>query len=74
LGEFEEGRAEEIALVRRVTPEELSLRGVQSGIGEVSIADIIHHVAYHDLVHIAQAARLAAGPLEPLRGAMRVFR
>jgi hypothetical protein len=47
---------------------------VHSGVGEISIADVIHHVAYHDLIHIAQAARLASAPLEPLRGAMRPFR
>jgi len=43
-------------------------------VGDLAIADIIHHVAYHDLVHVAQAARLAGEPLEQLRGAMRVFR
>jgi hypothetical protein len=72
--EFAKGRAEAVALVERVTPEQLTWRGVHSSVGEISIADVIHHVAYHDLVHIAQAAKLAYGPLEPLRGAMRVFR
>jgi hypothetical protein len=74
LREFEEGRTEAVALVRSVTPEQLRWRGVHTGVGDLSIADIIHHVAYHDLVHIAQAARLAHAPLEPLRGAMRAFR
>ena len=74
LREFEEGRAECIELLRTVTPDQLTLRGVHSGIGELSIADVIHHTAYHDLVHIAQAAQLAQAPLEPLRGAMRRFR
>jgi hypothetical protein len=31
-------------------------------------------VAYHDLVHVAQAAQLTQAPLEGLRGAMRRFR
>ncbi|HEY8172924.1 MAG TPA: DinB family protein [Dehalococcoidia bacterium] len=74
LREFEDGRAEAVALLKRIPPEQLQWRGVHSGVGEISIADIIHHVAYHDLVHVAQAARLAYAPLEPLRGAMRVFR
>jgi hypothetical protein len=74
LREFDEGRAEAVALLRSVTPEQLRWRGIHTGVGEISVADIIHHVAYHDLVHIAQAARLAHAPLEPLRGAMRAFR
>jgi hypothetical protein len=74
LREFEEGRAPAVAMLVGITPEQLQRRGVHSGVGELTIADIIHHVAYHDLVHVAQAARLAAAPLEPLRGAMRVFR
>jgi hypothetical protein len=72
--EFDAGRHEAVALLRTVTPEQLAWRGVHSGVGEISIADVIHHVAYHDLIHIAQAARLASAPLEPLRGAMRPFR
>jgi hypothetical protein len=72
--EFARGRAEAVAALERVTAEQLAWRGVHSEVGEISIADIIHHVAYHDLVHVAQAARLACAPLEPLRGAMRVFR
>jgi hypothetical protein len=74
LREFEEGRAEVVAPLRRITAEQALRRGVHSSVGELSIADIIHHVAYHDLVHVAQAAALAGAPLEPLRGAMRVFR
>jgi uncharacterized damage-inducible protein DinB len=74
LREFQEGRAEAVAFLETITADQLGRRGVHSGVGELTIADIIHHVAYHDLVHVAQAARLAAAPLEQLRGAMRVFR
>jgi hypothetical protein len=74
LADFERGRAEAVATVESVTPAQLGRRGIHSGVGELTIAEIIHHVAYHDLVHITQAARLAGAPLERLRGAMRVFR
>jgi hypothetical protein len=74
LGEFADGRAKIIPQLKRITPEQLLRRGVHSEVGELSIADIIHHVAYHDLVHVAQAAQLIGAQLEPLRGAMRVFR
>ena len=74
LAEFERGRAPCIELLRQVQSEQWMLRGVHSTIGELSIADVVHHTAYHDLVHIAQAAELAGAPFEPLRGAMRQFR
>jgi hypothetical protein len=71
--EYEEGRAKAVALLRHVKPDQLSLSGVHSMLGELSVAEVIHHTAYHDLVHIAQAAQLLARPLEPLRGPMRRF-
>lgn len=74
LSEFEDGRVEAVALVRSLTPEQLDWRGVHQGVGELSIAEVIHHLAFHDLLHVSQAAQLALSPLEPLRGAMRVFR
>lgn len=74
LAEFESGRAEAVAVLRAVTTEQLDWRGVHAGVGELSIADVIHHVAFHDLVHVSQAAQLALAPLEPLRGLMRRFR
>jgi hypothetical protein len=74
LEEFEEGRKDAVALLRGLSDEQLKLRGVHAGIGEISIADLIHHLAFHDLLHVAQAAQLAGEPLEALRGAMRAFR
>lgn len=74
IGAFADGRAECVELLRRLTAEQLLLSGVHSEVGDISIADVVHHVAYHDLVHIAQAAQLAAAPLELLRGALRAFR
>jgi hypothetical protein len=74
LAEFEDGRADAVILLRRLTPDQLDWRGVHHGVGELTIAEVIHHVAFHDLLHVSQAAQLALSPLEPLRGAMRVFR
>ena len=39
----------------------------------ISVADVLNHVAYHDLLHIGQIAGLLAAPIEARRGAMRVF-
>lgn len=74
LRDFASGRAEIVGLLRGVTVEQAALRGSLGGVGELSISEVLHHVAYHDLIHVAQAAQLAYAPLEPLRGAMRRWR
>jgi hypothetical protein len=74
LAQFEEGRADAVALLRRLTPQQLEHGGIHAGVGEVTLAELIHHLAFHDLVHIAQAAQLALAPLDARRGAMRAFR
>jgi hypothetical protein len=74
LREFAEGREAAVATLRTVTPDQYSRTGIHSEVGLLTIADVIHHVAYHDLVHVSQAARLVSRPLERLRGALRVYR
>ncbi len=73
LDELERQRAEAVAWLRELTPEQLGRTGQHSVAGEVSIADLLHHLAYHDLLHVEQAARMLQGHYEPLRGGMRVF-
>jgi hypothetical protein len=67
-------RAEMMRMVRSLTPAQLARDGHLPAAGIVTIADVIHHVAFHDLVHIAQINALLAGPIERKRGAMRAFR
>jgi hypothetical protein len=68
---FSERRAQAMLLLERLRPEDLRRRGRHELAGEVSAADVIHHMAYHDLLHVAQAAGLLAEPIERRRGAMR---
>jgi hypothetical protein len=68
---FTERRAQAMLLLERMQPEDLRRRGRHELAGEVSAADVIHHMAYHDLLHVAQAAGLLAEPIERRRGAMR---
>jgi hypothetical protein len=70
---FAELRAEAMTLLRSIEPAQLGQRGTHSVAGEISVADIIHHVAYHDLLHVEQVARLLYVPIERERGAMRMF-
>lgn len=73
LDELERRRAEVVAWLRELTPEQLGRTGQHEVAGEISIADLLHHLAYHDLEHVEQAARMLHGHYEPLRGGMRAF-
>jgi hypothetical protein len=70
LGIFSEERAQAMLLFSSLQPEDLGRRGRHSLAGEITVADALHHMAYHDLLHVAQAADLLAGPIQGRRGAM----
>jgi hypothetical protein len=71
LHEFAEQRARAMLFLERLGPEEMRRRGRHELAGEVTVADAIHHMCYHDLLHIAQVSSLLAEPIEQRRGAMR---
>ena len=73
LDELQRLRAEVVAWLRELTPEQLARTGQHEVAGKISIADLLHHLAYHDLLHVEQAARVLHGHFEPLRGGMRAF-
>jgi hypothetical protein len=73
LDRFERDRTDGVALLRRLTPGDLARTGRHSVVGALRIADIVHHIAYHDLLHVGQIAALLAAPVEQRRGAMRIF-
>ncbi|HEX5480049.1 MAG TPA: DinB family protein [Dehalococcoidia bacterium] len=73
LDQFERERAEGVALLRRLTADELARTGRHSVAGALTIADVVHHIAYHDLLHVGQIAALLAAAVEQRRGAMRIF-
>lgn len=70
---FAAERERSLAMVRDLPDDRLSRAGRHSVAGDVSVADIIHHKAHHDLSHIQQAIALIDAPLEAARGAMRMF-
>ena len=55
---------------RDVVPTSSLLKAVA---GEISLADLVHHRAYHDTLHIAQVATMLQDRLDPLRGNMQAF-
>ncbi len=74
LDELDRQRRDAVAWLRGLSDEQLGRVGIHSAAGRVTVADLIHHKAWHDLLHVEQVCRLIAAPLDEQRGAMRVFR
>ena len=74
LAQFARNRAEAVSWLRGMSDEQLRRVGIHSVAGRVTVADLIHHKAWHDLLHVEQVCQILAAPLDERRGAMRVFR
>lgn len=70
LNEFAEQRGRAMLFLERLGRQETRRRGRHELAGEVTVADAIHHMAYHDLLHIGQISALLAGPIQQSRGGM----
>lgn len=70
LDELATHRAATVDWLRGLGPADLERVGNHEITGRVTASDIVHHIAYHDLVHIAQIATLIAAPLNDARGGM----
>jgi uncharacterized damage-inducible protein DinB len=73
LDDFATTRREAMQYVRSLGDANLVRTGRHETAGDVTAADIIHHIAYHDLVHLAQINAILRAPIERARGAMRMF-
>jgi len=61
LGEFERTRATDVAWLRGLTARQISREGHHAQVGTITIANVLHHIAFHDLTHLGQIAAM----LEP---------
>ena len=68
---FEAERTVAIDFLRSLGEDELERRGRHALAGEITVCDVIHHEAYHDLAHLRQICALLEHPIEAMRGAMR---
>ncbi len=73
LDQMARQRAEALVWLRALTPQQLARTGRHSTVGPLSAAEIIHHKAWHDLLHTQQICRMLAIPLDAGSGAMRQF-
>ncbi len=73
LDAFAAQRALSMDLLRGLRERDLARRGRHSVAGDLTVADIVHHKAFHDLLHVRQIVSLIEAPIEAARGAMRMF-
>jgi hypothetical protein len=73
LAEFETRRPEGIAWLGTLPAEALDRVGDHDEAGEISVADIAHQWAYHDLMHLKQAQSIIQQRLEQGMGRTRLF-
>ena len=70
LDDFAAHRANTVEWMRTLGPAGLERVGNHEITGRVTVSDVVHHIAFHDLVHVAQIANLIAAPLNAARGGM----
>ncbi|MBM4410549.1 MAG: DinB family protein [Chloroflexi bacterium] len=73
LDEFERTRAAEADAFRGLSASDLARPGQHSVAGPITIAELLNHVAYHDLLHVQQIAATLARVPNAGRGAFGMF-
>ena len=73
LDELTRTRTAALAWLGDLPPELLGRTGQHAEIGLLSAAEIIHHKAWHDLLHVQQVCRMLSLPLDAGSGGMRQF-
>ena len=73
LDQLARQRGDALVWLRELTPAQLARTGRHSAAGPLSASDIIHHKAWHDLLHVRQVCGMLSGPLDAGSGAMRKY-
>jgi hypothetical protein len=73
LDELDARRPTDIAALAALTPSQLDRTGDHDEAGEITVNDLIHQWAYHDLMHTKQIASMLQSPLAARMGNTRKF-
>jgi hypothetical protein len=73
LDELERQREADREMLRGLDEAELRRSGVHEQAGEISVSDIAHYEACHDMTHLAQIVMMLRSHLAPKTGNMAVF-
>lgn len=71
LAEFERTRRANLSWVEALTAEQLAHTGRHEQVGSITVANVLHHIAFHDLNHVRQITSMLEPPLNDGRGHMR---
>ncbi len=73
LESFARQRRANLRWLRRLTPAQLRRRGCHQTVGVITVGEMIHEWAFHDLGHIKQILEIKRYALWPSMGHMRDF-
>jgi hypothetical protein len=73
LDELVARRPTDVATLTALTALQLARPGIHDEAGEISVNDLIHQWAYHDLMHTKQIASMLQSPLVGSMGNTRKF-
>jgi hypothetical protein len=73
LEQLSEARSQDVARYAGLSGEELSAPGQHTAIGAITVANLIHQAAYHDLQHLRRIATVLATFPDAGRGQFAVF-
>ena len=73
LRDFERLRREHVEWLRTLDEDELERTATHEVAGEVAVADVVHHIAFHDLLHLRQISEMLIPALDARRGALQMF-
>ena len=73
LDELAARRPPDVAMLTALTKQQLARTGDHDEAGEITVRDLIHQWAYHDLMHTKQIASMLQSPLVAGMGNTRKF-
>ena len=73
LAEFERKRGDDVAMLRGLSAEQLARAGDHAEAGEITVSDLAHSCAVHDMMHLSQIAKMLQTQLADRVGNMRRY-
>ncbi len=73
LRDFERARRTDVDWLRTLSDDELGRTARHELAGDLAVTDVIHHIAFHDLLHLRQISEMLMPALDERRGALRMF-
>ena len=73
LASFTRKRQATIRWLRKMKPAHLKRRGIHERVGEVTVEELLHEWAFHDLGHLKQILEIKRYAFYPRMGNMKAF-